>query len=301
MARYGKEHKEATRRRIVEAAGPRLKRDGIDGSGVSVLMADAGLTNGAFYAHFTSKEDLVATAVADQLRQQLERYRAAPSGREGVERLVREYLSIEHRDDSEHGCPSAALLDEIGRCSNATKHAYTAGVLRLVDEIASRLAPGDPQLGARTDAQPVRAADRHAAALPRPRRPTPRRRGTRAGHRQRADASPQRLAPRLHRTRRRSRLLGLRWHNVHLAAKRVSSRAGRVEGPDGPVSTATKTKRRHLVDLAAARGCDARAAAFVFSDDDATTAWKPNRVAKPSCGTAAPPGCDRSGCTIGAT
>jgi TetR/AcrR family transcriptional regulator, transcriptional repressor for nem operon len=145
VARYGKEHKEATRRRIVEAAGTRLKRDGIDGSGVSVLMADAGLTNGAFYAHFTSKEDLVATAVADQLRQQLERYRAAPSGREGVERLVREYLSIEHRDDSEHGCPSAALLDEIGRCSKATKHAYTAGVLTLVDEIASRLAPGDPQ------------------------------------------------------------------------------------------------------------------------------------------------------------
>ena len=83
MARYGKEHKEATRRRIIEAAGQRLKRDGIDGSGVSVLMADAGLTNGAFYAHFASKEELVATAVADQLRQQLERYRGrAPTARE---------------------------------------------------------------------------------------------------------------------------------------------------------------------------------------------------------------------------
>jgi TetR/AcrR family transcriptional repressor of nem operon len=145
MARYGKEHKEATRRRIIEFAGQRLKRDGIDRSGVSLLMADAGLTNGAFYAHFASKEDLVATAVADQLRQQLERYRAEPSGREGVEQLVREYLSVEHRDDVEHGCPSAALLDEIGRCSDATRHAYTNGVLRLVDEIASRLAPGDPQ------------------------------------------------------------------------------------------------------------------------------------------------------------
>ena len=72
MARYGKEHKEATKRRIIETAGHRLKRDGIDGSGVSALMADAGLTNGAFYAHFTSKEDLVATTVADQLHQQLE-------------------------------------------------------------------------------------------------------------------------------------------------------------------------------------------------------------------------------------
>jgi AcrR family transcriptional regulator len=144
VARYGKEHKEATRRRIIEAAGPRLKRDGIDGSGVSALMADAGLTNGAFYTHFASKEDLVATAVADQLRQQLERYRAQAVDREGVEQLVREYLSIEHRDDAEHGCPSAALLDEIGRCRETTRRAYTDGVLGLVDQLASILAPGDP-------------------------------------------------------------------------------------------------------------------------------------------------------------
>ncbi len=144
MARYGKQHKEQTRQRIIEAAGQRLKRDGIDSSGVSVLMADAGLTNGAFYAHFESKEDLVATAVADQLHQQLERYRAQASDRQGVEQLVRDYLSIEHRDDPEHGCPSAALLDEIGRCSDTTKRAYTDGVLGLVDQIASILDPGDP-------------------------------------------------------------------------------------------------------------------------------------------------------------
>ena len=74
MARYGKDHKQATRRRIIEAAGRRLKRDGIDGSGVATLMADAGLTNGAFYAHFGSKEDLVASTVSDQLRAQRERY-----------------------------------------------------------------------------------------------------------------------------------------------------------------------------------------------------------------------------------
>jgi TetR/AcrR family transcriptional regulator, transcriptional repressor for nem operon len=144
VARYGKEHKDATRRRIIEAAGQRLKRDGIDGSGVSTLMADAGLTNGAFYAHFASKDDLVATTVADQLRQQLERYRTAPAGREGVELLVREYLSMGHRDDLEHGCPSAALLDELGRGSDATKAAYTDGVVALADEIAARLAPDNP-------------------------------------------------------------------------------------------------------------------------------------------------------------
>ena len=59
--RYGKEQKQATRQRILEAAGRRFKQDGIDGAGVAAVMSDAGLTNGAFYAHFASKEDLVAT------------------------------------------------------------------------------------------------------------------------------------------------------------------------------------------------------------------------------------------------
>jgi AcrR family transcriptional regulator len=145
VARYAKEHKEASRRRIIESAGRRFKRDGIDGSGVAVLMADAGLTNGAFYNHFASKEDLVATSVAAQLREQLERYRTVPPGRDGVEQMVREYLSVEHRDNVELGCPSAALLDEIGRCAASTQQVYTEGVLAIVDDIAARLAPENPQ------------------------------------------------------------------------------------------------------------------------------------------------------------
>src|SRR5947209_17621416 len=139
MARYGKEHKQTTRRRIIEAAGRRLKRDGIDGSGVATLMADAGLTYGAFYAHFDSKEDLIATAVAEQLREQRERFSTQP-----VEQIVREYLSVQHRDNPEGGCPSAALLDEIGRSTDATKRAYTDGLLVVIDDIAARLAPDDP-------------------------------------------------------------------------------------------------------------------------------------------------------------
>lgn len=145
MARYGKEHKEATRRRIVESAGRRFKRDGIDGSGIATLMADAGLTNGAFYAHFASKDDLVATAVADQLRTQAEGLRALPPGEAGLEQFVRGYLSVEHRDVSQDGCPSAALLDEIGRAEPATKQAFTDGLVRYIDEIAARLTPDDPE------------------------------------------------------------------------------------------------------------------------------------------------------------
>jgi AcrR family transcriptional regulator len=108
-------------------------------------MEDADLTNGAFYAHFASKEDLVASAVADQLREQRERYQTAPPGRDGVKQMVREYLSAAHRDSREEGCPSAALLDEIGRASTATKRVYTKGLLAIVDEIAGHLAPDDPR------------------------------------------------------------------------------------------------------------------------------------------------------------
>jgi TetR/AcrR family transcriptional regulator, transcriptional repressor for nem operon len=145
VARYGKEHKQATRQRIVETSGRRFKRDGIDGSGIATLMADAGLTNGAFYAHFASKEDLVATAVAEQLRVQREAFTTLAPGRAGVEEFVRAYLSVEHRDNPDDGCPSAALLDELGRCADATKQAYTAGALGVIDDIAARLSPDDPQ------------------------------------------------------------------------------------------------------------------------------------------------------------
>ena len=142
--RYGKEHKQATRRRIIQTAGRRLKRDGIDGSGIATLMADAGLTNGAFYAHFASKQELVATAVADQLREQRASISAQTPDLAGLEQYVRAYLSVEHRDNPDDGCPSAALLDEIGRCTDATKRAYTDGLLAMVDDIAARLAPEDP-------------------------------------------------------------------------------------------------------------------------------------------------------------
>src|ERR1051325_9397584 len=83
--RYGKDQKQVTRQRILEAAGRRFKEDGIDGAGVAAVMSDAGLTNGAFYAHFASKEDLVANVLADQLRAQRHRFAEAPADRAGLE------------------------------------------------------------------------------------------------------------------------------------------------------------------------------------------------------------------------
>lgn len=145
IARYGAEALEdATRRRIVETAGRRLKRDGIDGSGIATLMADAGLTNSAFYAHFASKDDLVASVVAEELRLQAAWVEAFLPRRAGVAQLARAYLSPEHRDHPDEGCQSAGLLDETDRSDVLTKRAYTTGARELVDQIAARLAAGHP-------------------------------------------------------------------------------------------------------------------------------------------------------------
>jgi TetR/AcrR family transcriptional regulator, transcriptional repressor for nem operon len=141
--RYSKDHKQATRRRILEAAGRRFKQDGIDGAGVATVMSDAGLTNGAFYAHFSSKEDLVANVLAEQLRAQRHSFDAQPSDRSGLEAFVRSYLSPEHRDQFADGCPSAALLDEIARRPTDTRDVFTEEVMGVVDDIASRLDPVD--------------------------------------------------------------------------------------------------------------------------------------------------------------
>jgi len=152
--RYGKDQKQATRRRILEAAGRRFKQDGIDGAGVAALMSDAGLTNGAFYAHFGSKEDLVANVLADQLRTQRESVDAEPPDREGLAAFVRSYLSPQHRNTCADGCPSAALLDEIVRRPDATRQVFTDELLGVIDDIASRLDSTDVA-AARTNALTV--------------------------------------------------------------------------------------------------------------------------------------------------
>src|SRR5437764_973919 len=144
IVRYPKEHKQETRQRIIAAAGRRLKRNGIDGSGVATLMKDAGLTGGAFYAHFASKDSLVAIAIADQLHglhatitTQME------PGLAGLEQIVRWYLSAHYRDNSIDGCPNAALLDEIGRCMDLIRQAYIDVVLVVIDGLAVRMSSED--------------------------------------------------------------------------------------------------------------------------------------------------------------
>jgi len=69
--------------------------------GVAAVMSDAGPTDGAFHGHFTSKQDLVANVLADQLRAQRQSFDAHAPDRAGLEAFIHAYLSPQHRDLSD--------------------------------------------------------------------------------------------------------------------------------------------------------------------------------------------------------
>lgn len=147
--RYSKDHKQETRERIVRTAARRFREDGVEATGVATLMADAGLTHGGFYAHFPSKEALVAAACAEgfgesqrRLRQTVERH---PPG-ERLAAMAESYLSPAHRDHPGQGCIAAAIGPEIARHPAETRAEFTRGLHDLVEmaEAAITADGGDP-------------------------------------------------------------------------------------------------------------------------------------------------------------
>jgi AcrR family transcriptional regulator len=136
--RYEKGHKDATRDRIIDVASRQFRENGVAAVGLAGIMSDAGLTNGAFYTHFESKEDLVRAVLASALNR---RETALQTG-SGLEAMIRDYLSPKHRDGAGRGCPTAALVAEIARRPKTTRDAFTAKVSRFVELIAAQLQVG---------------------------------------------------------------------------------------------------------------------------------------------------------------
>lgn len=138
--RYSKEHKDETRKRIVQKAGERFRAEGIDAVGVASLMQSVGLTVGGFYAHFRSKEDLVAQACDEGFSNTTARFRGFSEGKPKGERLlalIDAYLSKCHRDDQGSGCFAAASGPELARLSLETRAAFTSQLnawINLIDD-----------------------------------------------------------------------------------------------------------------------------------------------------------------------
>ena len=136
--RYEKGRKDVTHDRILEVAARKLRKDGIAGSGLAGIMSDAGLTNGAFYAHFSSKNELVEKSLERATDEQWHQFEKEIASGELL-KVVRAYLSEQHRDHPEAGCASAALLPEISRQDPDTRRVYTESVKRLLDAVAKQL------------------------------------------------------------------------------------------------------------------------------------------------------------------
>lgn len=135
--------KEASHERIVRAAARAIRRSGYDGTGVADIMKEAGLTHGAFYAHFNSREAMLAEAAsqacAESVAAVAEVVGNAATGKT-LEAMLRAYLSKAHLENTEMGCPLAALGSETARQATDVRRATTRHIKEMVD-LAARQFP----------------------------------------------------------------------------------------------------------------------------------------------------------------
>jgi TetR/AcrR family transcriptional repressor of nem operon len=146
---YTKQHKQRTRERIVTAAAHAFRAEGVHGVAIPTVMREAGLTHGGFYAHFASKDALVAAACAQGFLQSGDGLlavasKAAPEDQLGV--IVRGYLSTAHRDAPQTGCVIPTVGPEIARAPEEVRRAFT-------DALEDYLARLEPFMSAATSAE----------------------------------------------------------------------------------------------------------------------------------------------------
>lgn len=142
MARYSTDHKEKTHALIVDAAAERIRSGGFDALGVASIMAEAGLTHGGFYAHFPSRDALLAAAVIrlfDKACETVGRFEEKYGAEAGLEKYIDFYLSPRHRDDIEHGCPIPSLAGDAQRAAPQVKAAFEQGLDKLAERLGQMI------------------------------------------------------------------------------------------------------------------------------------------------------------------
>ena len=145
LARYDKGHRDTTRRHILDVASAQFRESGIAAVGLAGIMSEAGLTNGAFYTHFESKEDLVRAVLLDALERREQRHKDNLANGVALETVIRDYLSPRHRDRAATGCPTAALVSEIARHPKATREAFTGKMSDIIALMAAQLPNGSAE------------------------------------------------------------------------------------------------------------------------------------------------------------
>ncbi|MFP2930605.1 TetR/AcrR family transcriptional regulator [Pyxidicoccus sp. 3LG] len=142
--RYGPEHKQATRERILAAAENIFRKQGFEGASVERVMRAAGLTVGGFYAHFSSKDTLLAQSIRAFFQRNGERWLGGLEelrGAEWLSHFVRRYLNRHIRDNMETGCVLPAVVSDLARGTPEAREAFAQGVEALAAEMTARV-PG---------------------------------------------------------------------------------------------------------------------------------------------------------------
>lgn len=137
-----KQHKEETRRRIVESARHLFKTEGYDAVTIDAIMAEAGLTRGGFYAHFSSKDDLFNEVIGEIVFASILRQHEEAGSKEPAswrQQTVDFYLSKDHRDSALGGCPMAGLSNDVAKSNETIRATYTEIVADLADALADRI------------------------------------------------------------------------------------------------------------------------------------------------------------------
>jgi len=141
--RVSREQAAASREKIIEVASRRFREHGIAGIGVADLMKDAGFTHGGFYAHFDSKDDLIAQACGRALDNAVERWeqREKDSPHDAYGQIVGAYLDPKRLNEPARTCLLATIGSDISRQPDSVRSAITSR-LRSMFAILSRVAPG---------------------------------------------------------------------------------------------------------------------------------------------------------------
>jgi TetR/AcrR family transcriptional repressor of nem operon len=140
--RYDADQKERTHRQILAEAANAIRTKGPERVGVAEVMSRLGLTHGGFYAHFASKDDLIAQAITSMFDQGFANFLRRTEGLEPHQALaayVDWYLSKAHRDAPNRGCPLAAVSGDLPRLPEAARVRFTEGVERFAAGIAKLL------------------------------------------------------------------------------------------------------------------------------------------------------------------
>jgi TetR/AcrR family transcriptional regulator, transcriptional repressor for nem operon len=140
--RYPADQKQRTSDRILEAASTLFRKDGYEATGVDAVMEYAGLTAGAFYAHFHSKEDLLAKSLDSAFCRSAESWSKRLTnlrGPEWVRKFANAYLSKAHRDHPGLGCPMPALASEMGRIGGPSREVFEQHLRCLIDRVGQEI------------------------------------------------------------------------------------------------------------------------------------------------------------------